>query len=202
MRRLARELGAGTMSLYHYIRTKDDLLALMDDALMGELLVPDAELPTDWRAALTAIAHRTRDAWIRHPWALEALRGARFGPNGMKHVEQSLAAVSTTGLDAVGQLEVIGMVDDYVLGFCIRDGAVRTMLHEEGTSKSEALESLLDYVEGKIGGGGFPHTRALLGEGDLRANWERVAAEAFHPERFERGLTRLLDGIALHLGRR
>ena len=31
MRRVAREIGAGTMTLYHYIRTKDELLDLMDD---------------------------------------------------------------------------------------------------------------------------------------------------------------------------
>src|SRR5689334_25290751 len=60
MRRLARELGVGTMSLYHYLRTKDDLLELMDDAVMGELLVPPDELPDDWRDALPAIERRTR----------------------------------------------------------------------------------------------------------------------------------------------
>ena len=59
MRRLAREVGVGTMSLYHYLRTKDDLLELMDDAVMGELLVPAEELPDDWREALTAIAETT-----------------------------------------------------------------------------------------------------------------------------------------------
>ena len=32
------------MTLYHYVRTKDDLLDLMDDAIMGEVLVPDDEL--------------------------------------------------------------------------------------------------------------------------------------------------------------
>ena len=41
MRRLASELGAGTMTLYHYVRTKDELLALVHDAVMAELLVPD-----------------------------------------------------------------------------------------------------------------------------------------------------------------
>ena len=29
------------MTLYHYVRTKDDLLALIDDAVMGELLVEE-----------------------------------------------------------------------------------------------------------------------------------------------------------------
>ena len=45
MRRIAAQLGAGTMSLYRYISTKDDLVTLMDDALMGESLVPEGELP-------------------------------------------------------------------------------------------------------------------------------------------------------------
>src|SRR4029453_10963234 len=69
MRRLAAELGAGTMTLYHYVRSKDDLVALMEDAIMGELLVPDDQLPTDWRQALTAIAPRTRATFPRHPRA-------------------------------------------------------------------------------------------------------------------------------------
>ena len=38
MRRLAAELDAGTMTLYHYIRTKDELLALVTDAVMGEMV--------------------------------------------------------------------------------------------------------------------------------------------------------------------
>ncbi len=197
MRRLARELGSGTMSLYHYIRTKDDLLALMDDALMGELLVPDDELPSGWREALTAIARRTRDAWARHPWAFEALQGDRFGPNGMKHVEQSLAAVAEIGLGPADRLRVMGMVDDYVIGFCIRDGAVQRAQDSDGV-----MSPALDYIEARLETGAFPHSRALVGDGDLRANWTRLAADAFGPERFDLGLARLLDGIELDLERR
>jgi AcrR family transcriptional regulator len=68
MRRVATELGAGTMSLYRYIATKADLVALLDDALMAERLVPAAELPADWRAALALSARRTRQVYLRHPW--------------------------------------------------------------------------------------------------------------------------------------
>ncbi len=39
MRRLAAELGAGTMTLYHYVRTKDELLTLVTDAVMGEVVL-------------------------------------------------------------------------------------------------------------------------------------------------------------------
>ena len=60
MRRLAAELGAGTMTLYHYVRGKDELLALVTDRVMGEVIVPDDEFPDGWREAMTTIAHRTR----------------------------------------------------------------------------------------------------------------------------------------------
>src|SRR4030095_7141009 len=52
MRRVAAELGAGTMTLYHYVRNKRELTALMDDAIMGELLVPEDELAEGWREGL------------------------------------------------------------------------------------------------------------------------------------------------------
>src|SRR5580658_10725345 len=68
MRRVAAELGSGTMSLYRYISTKSELAALIDDALMAETVVPDEELPGDWRSALTMVAYRTRDVYLRHPW--------------------------------------------------------------------------------------------------------------------------------------
>jgi AcrR family transcriptional regulator len=200
MRRLARELGVGTMSLYHYLRTKDDLLELMDDAVMGELLVPAEELPDDWRDALTVIARRTRDAWARHPWAIDSLRGERFGPNAMAHVEQSLAAVAGIGLDPVQRLEVIGIVDDYVMGCCIRMSAGRSTLYEDDGGAA-VYEAILDHVEDRLQRGDFPQTRALVGDGDIRANWERLAAQTLERDRFEIGLARLLDGIELDVGR-
>ncbi|MEY2839629.1 MAG: hypothetical protein RJB60_1928, partial [Pseudomonadota bacterium] len=45
MRRLASEMGVGTMSLYHYVKTKEELVAMMDDALMADVIL--ASLPTD-----------------------------------------------------------------------------------------------------------------------------------------------------------
>src|SRR6266540_2560688 len=92
MRRVAAELGFGTMSLYHYVRSKDELLDLMSDGIMGGQLVDDAELQQGWRAGLTAIAHATRRNIERHPWMGDAMRPQHSnvpGPNAMRHVDQS-----------------------------------------------------------------------------------------------------------------
>jgi hypothetical protein len=90
MRRVAQKLGAGTMTLYHYVRNKEELIALMSDAIMGEILVPDDELSEDWRMALTQIATRTRAIFARHRWIFDRFGDGRPGPNGMRHFEQSL----------------------------------------------------------------------------------------------------------------
>src|ERR1700677_1658081 len=74
MRRIAQEMGVGTMSLYYYVKTKADLIAVMDNALMAEVLAPS--LPANWREALTVIAARTRDVFLRHPWALSSMLSA------------------------------------------------------------------------------------------------------------------------------
>src|SRR3954465_7634604 len=75
MRRVAAALDVGTMTLYYYVKTKDDLITLMDEAIGAELLIPPGELPRGWRAAISRIAHVSRAAFARHPWALHALQG-------------------------------------------------------------------------------------------------------------------------------
>jgi AcrR family transcriptional regulator len=200
MRRVAAEIGAGTMTLYHYVRTKDDLMDLMDDAIMGEVLVPAGELPETWREALTAIARRSREAFLRHPWALLALGGARGGPNGMRHFEQSVAAVSGLDLDARGKLELIAMVDDYVFGFVYRSGEIAANF--DATTHEEELEELLPSFEAQMQSGEFPHIEALFGDSDVRETWQLVVDTMTAESRFELGLARLLDGIAANLAAR
>jgi AcrR family transcriptional regulator len=195
MRRVAADLGAGTMTLYHYVRTKSDLVALMDDAIMAELLVPADELPDDWRAALSEIARRSRAAFGRHPWTLAAQHDtqAEGGPNGMRHFEQSLAAVAGTGLPAELRLELVAMVDDYVYGFAVRAAGVQEAEH--------LPPNLVEYVEAQLATGEYPHIAELVGSGDMAAAFTRMLALMFDEGRFERGLGRLLDGIALEIER-
>src|SRR5512132_110665 len=162
MRRLAAELGAGTMTLYHYVRSKTDLVALMEDAIMGELLVPDDQLPTDWRQALTAIARRTRATFRRHPWALTGMRGAGMSPHALGHFEQSLAAVATTGLDAAARLDLIAMVDDYVGGFVLKSDLEPAL----ESVPAAAAEAVAAYLDEQLRTGSYPHVQALLGDGD------------------------------------
>lgn len=192
MRRVAAELGAGTMSLYHYIRSKDDLVALMDDALMGESLVPDNELPGGWREALAAIARKTRDVFTRHPWALQSLQGeaagpgAPIGPNAMRHFEQSLAALRHAPLDTAGKLDLLAIVDDYVFGHVLRAGELRSRRDVDRDEAAAAVEFGMEQLRS----GRYPHLEALSRDPAAAS----ITDEGRSEERFERGLQVLLDG--------
>jgi AcrR family transcriptional regulator len=198
MRRIATELGAGTMTLYHYVRNKDELAALMDDAIMSELLVPDDELAEGWREGMAQIARRSYEAFQRHPWVFDLVTGEgappQSGPNALRHVEQSLAVAARTGLDFQEQLELVALVDDYVFGHAMR--ARETRAHQSVEDAEERLERLIAYLESQLQTGEYPILAAWAGD-DVRAGFIRIAEMSSDPGRFERGLQRLLDGIEL-----
>ena len=98
------------MSLYYYVKTKDDLVAAMDDALMAEAIVPS--LPKDWRRAIMLIARRTHGIFTRHPWALVSMLSAPPGLNAMRHMEQCLVALSETNLTGKQKMTLLALVDD------------------------------------------------------------------------------------------
>jgi AcrR family transcriptional regulator len=204
MRRVASELGLGTMSLYHYVRSKDELLDLMSDGIMGGQLVDDADVHKGWRAGLTAIAHATRRNFERHPWMGDAMRprpSSVPGPNALRHVEQSLAAVADTGLDAQGQMDLIAAIDDYVIGYVIR--TLRFAEEEENAPGEEWLAEMFEHMRGRIESGNYPHLRRALetNQAEGRSD-EDLARMATDERRFERGLERILDGIEVELKRR
>ncbi len=201
MRRVAAELGAGTMTLYHYVHTKDELLELVDNALMGELLVPEDELPPGWRAGMREIATRTRDVCVRHPWVAEMPRNADDGPNGTLHVEQSLAVMARSGLPYPECLELILLVDDYVFGYIERFNPIHGFVGDDPPALAGKYSAELAERLARLDPGTFPNLRAVLAAADPQESLTAFIGLALDPARFERGLGLLLDGIEQHIAR-
>jgi AcrR family transcriptional regulator len=170
MRRIAEEMGVGTMSLYYYVKTKADLIAAMDDALMGEVLAPS--LPGNWREALTVIAIRTRDVFLRHPWALAAMLSAPPGVNAMRHMEQCLQVLGRTTMTTREKLALLAVIDDFVFGYALREAASDPKVD-------------LNFVKAQLATGAFPRLKEAFGRG----------RPAVMSERFQMGLRALLDSV-------
>ena len=167
MRRVAQELRVGTMSLYYYVKTKDDLIAVMDDALMGEALLPT--LPKGWQRALLEIAKRTHAIFIRHPWALAAMLTAPPGLNAMRHMEQCLEALARSSMTGEQKIALLATVDDFVFGHALRE-----------TAGDAAIDT--KFATDQLATGAFPRLAEVFGSGRFESS----------KDRFERGLLALL----------
>jgi AcrR family transcriptional regulator len=119
MRRLADELGTGAASLYWHVGSKDALLDLVFDEVIGELRVPDPE-PERWADQLKEIAHDMRATILRHRDIVRISIGRiPMGPNALRYSERILAVLRAGGVP--DDLAVLGhhLLFSVVNGFTI-----------------------------------------------------------------------------------
>ena len=186
MRRVAAELGAGTMSLYRYVPGKPELLDLMVDRVCGETGAPSGE---GWRARLEHVARENRRLYERHPWLLQVFLGRPpLGPGVIGKYDRELRAIEGIGLSDVEMDAVLTMVLGHVAGAVsssFETARVRAEQSDDAWWESVApkLERFLDPAE-------YPLA--------VRVGTAASSAYegAFDPDHaFEFGLARLLDGI-------
>ncbi len=172
IRRVAAILEVRPMSLYTHIVSKDELLALMANELIGTLLV-DEPLPDDWRQALSLTSHRTFRMFAAHSWLLSLLtHRPRQGPNAARQAMQLARAVESLGLPPDDMWTMLSIVNDYVLGHALRvatAGNTRNLVDALSTQERAEL----------------PAVEALA-----RTEETRLAGEVF-----ELGLQAVLDGV-------
>lgn len=172
LRRVAADLEVLPMRLYTYLRTKDDLLDLMLDAVYATV-----ELPAEgqWRPTLTAIAHGIRDAATRHPWFVTLL-GSRppYGPNGLRLVERVWSTLSEREPDAATAAAGASAFIGYVTGALA------------GAHGAPEHEDVQHYLAQAVAEGPYP---ALA----------KAFAQPLPQDTFTVGLQVVLDGIAAQL---
>jgi AcrR family transcriptional regulator len=71
MRKLATELGSPSMNAYYYIKDKQQLLDLVGDAVLGEVVIPSADL--SWEQRLTLLFEGGREVLLRYPGVAQHL---------------------------------------------------------------------------------------------------------------------------------
>jgi AcrR family transcriptional regulator len=123
MRRLAGELGAGAMSLYHYVANKDELLDAMIDVVFAEIELPPAD--TDWQTAMRRRASSARDVLARHPWAIGLMESRTTpGPANLRHREAVAACLRRAGFSVVMATHANWLLDSYLYGFALQEAGL------------------------------------------------------------------------------
>ncbi|SEE53309.1 transcriptional regulator, TetR family [Streptomyces sp. 2112.3] len=186
MRRVATDLGVGTMSLYRYVPGKAELLDLMLDKVSAF----DAEAHPDpaagWRPALEALA---RDDWRRHqrhPWLLQVDQARPLlGPSALDAMEYALRALAGTGLTDREKVHVMVSFAGFVIG----------------TARTELNSALAEKRTGVSNADFWQAQEPVLSKAMLSGRYPALAGldeDTFTgdgPSVFELGLTALLDGF-------
>ncbi len=119
MRRLAGALGAGAMSLYHYVANKDELLDAMIDTVFDEIEFPPEG--TDWQSAMRERAVSARQVLARHPWAIGLMESRTSpGPANLRHHEAVTACLRKAGFSVLMATHANWLLDSYVYGHALQ----------------------------------------------------------------------------------
>jgi AcrR family transcriptional regulator len=195
MRRLAEELGTGAASLYWHVGSKDGLLDLVLDHVIGEAQVPDPD-PRHWQEQLKDVARAQRAASLRHPYIVRISIGRiPMGPNALRYSERVLAILRAGGLPprlaVQGYLLLIAAVN----GFTLDETGVEDSADEnpdggggpltDPARLQEAANMARDYIA-SLPAGQFPNMVSLADE----------FAFADRDERFEMLIDIFVDGLA------
>jgi len=123
MRRLATSLGAGAMSLYHYVANKDELLDAMVDVVFAEIELPAQDV--DWQDAMRGRAASARDVLRRHPWAVALMESRTTpGPASLRHREAVTACLRSAGFSIVAATHAQWLLDSYIYGFALQEASL------------------------------------------------------------------------------
>jgi AcrR family transcriptional regulator len=189
MNRVAAKLGVATMSLYRYVRSKNELLALMVDDVFRT--PPDTTSISEWRTALAQWAREHLEVLRRYPWVVRIpLGGPPITPNLVRWFEAGLAALGGTGLRERQKLAVLLLVNGFVRNEMLLAADLAMAAEASGAALTgpaaygRLLSQLVDPLQ-------YPAINAVLSAGVLEE------ADASNPDaQFDFGLERVLDGVA------
>ena len=188
MRRVAQELDTGAASLYWHVGSKDGLLDLIFDQVIGEQLaeVPEPD-PARWQEQLKEVARTARATILRHRDIVEISIGrVPMGPNALRYSERVLAILRAGGVPDRLAVQSYLLLFSIVNGFTMDEAGYQAVT-EAGDAPS--LEEGAEMVRGY-----FDSLPA-----DRFANLKEVAghfADADQDARFDLMIDLFVEGLA------
>ena len=116
MRRLGQELGVEAMSLYTHVRSKEDLLDGMVEAIFGEVRSPAGT--GDWKASLRRAILDARKVLLRHPWVPDVIETrVAPGPAMLKQYDRVMGILREGSFSIELTHHALHLLGSRLLGF-------------------------------------------------------------------------------------
>ena len=190
MRRVADELGVGTMTLYTYVPGKSELLDVMIDTVAGETARP-TEVAGGWRGRLTHVARENWALLNRHPWMLQIGKTRPpLGPMIMDKYEYELSTIDGIGLTDVEMDSVLTLVLGHAEISARRAADAAQTVEQSGLTDEQWWSASAPLLEPLLDGSRYPIAGRV---GTAAGEAYNAASDPKHE--FEFGLERVLDGV-------
>lgn len=176
VRRLADDLATGSASLYRHVASRDELLVLLVDHVIGEVRFPAEGLSGRERVEL--LSGELRRVLLDHAKLVPALTASPLlGPNAMRGAEDALSNLIEAGFAPSAAVPAYLALIHYVLGTVFFDTSSAGRGRAGGHSSADLIAALPADA--------FP---------TLRANQAEFAVSSVDKV-FAFGLTTFLDGL-------
>jgi AcrR family transcriptional regulator len=181
MRRVAAAVGTAPASLYRYLANRDELIALMANAVTAELSLTDLPSGAGWQADILTVAQRLRAHYRRHPWMLDVMQSgagqALIGPAAVDYLEGMVAALSELEVPARTKLEATAMLTG-IAGLFAKDEDAAG-----GNVSAQAQAANAAYLGTVAADGRHPHlSRVMLQAGAEAAASGGAGVDAADPD--------------------
>lgn len=177
MRRIADELGTGAASLYWHVGSKDGLLDLIFDEIIGEGLESfPGPVSGDWREQLKDVARAQRAVTLRHPYIVRISIGRiPMGPNALRYSERVLAILRAGGLPPDLAVKGSHLLIATVNGFTVDETGISDSESAPQTAETAAAAAMATDYLASLPAEQFPNLVALadqFGYADRDAQFE------------------------------
>ena len=124
VRKLATELGVQSPALYWHIRTKQELLDGMANAIIVRAGMGPPRPGETWQEWLARRARAYRSSLLASRDGARVVSAAVRGGDAVRHFEQELAAMVERGFTPVQALRTITALSHYINGHVLQEQAV------------------------------------------------------------------------------
>ena len=191
MRKLADELGAGAMSLYHYVPNKEELLDGMVDIVFSEIELPSTDV--DWTTAMRRRAISTREVLNRHRWAVGHMESrVTPGPASLRLHDAVLGCLREAGFSIEMTIHAYSVQDAYIYGFALQEKSLPFDSAEESAAVAEEqvrqFAELAEERQFAALAEEFPYLAEVVAGHVAKVGYDFTAA-------FEYGLDLILDAL-------
>lgn len=180
IRKIADEIDAKPMTIYHHVPNKEAIIDGMVDLVFAEIQLPPTD--TDWRSAVLVRCESMREVLAQHPWAAPLMENRTSpGPATLAHHDAVLGCFRRAGFSLALTGHAYAVVDAFLYGFALQEA---TLPATGGEEMAELAGGIAEQMPTDL----YPHLAEFTQQHVLQPGYD-------FSDEFDAGINLILDGL-------